>query len=127
MHTEDTNSVANRYCRRKYQPNSPTSNIFFTLLRIYLRPTVKTNKNLLTPALDLISRHSPRLDEVATLELLPPLVTAQEVRAFLTEAVRAPVFDTHVVREIHKARSDQLARKLVALESKRVKVTDSRM
>lgn len=38
-----------------------------------------------------------------------------------------PTFDTHVVREINKARNDQVARKLMFLETKRVKVTDSRM
>lgn len=98
-----------------------------TLLRIYLRPTDKTSSDLLQPALDLIGRHSPRLDPVETLQLLPPLVTAQDVRTFLIEALRTPIFDTHVIREINKARNDQVARKLMLLETKRVKVTDSRM
>jgi hypothetical protein len=83
--------------------------------------------DLLQPALELIGRHSPRLDPVETLQLLPPLVTAQDVRTFLIEALRAPIFDTRVVREINKARNDQVARRLVLLQSKRVKVTDSRM
>ena len=82
---------------------------------------------MLTPALDLISRHSPRLDEVETLQILPPMVTAQDVRAFLIEALRAPRFDTRVVKEVSKARDEQLARKLMYLQAKRVKVTDSRM
>ena len=75
----------------------------------------------------LISRHSPRLNVVETLQLLPPLVTAEEVKSFLYEAVREPVFDTRVVREIRKGRSEQVDRKLMTLQSKRVKVTDSRM
>jgi hypothetical protein len=117
-----------RYCKSIYQPGTPTNNnIFLTLLRIYLRPTVQTSTDLLQPALDLISRHSPRLDPVETLQLLPPLVTAQDVRTFLIEALRVPLFDTSVVREINKARNDQAARKLMLLQSKRVKVTDSRM
>ena len=82
---------------------------------------------LLQPALQLVSRHSPRLDSVETLKLLPPLVTAQDVRAFLLEALRAPIFDTQVVRGITQARNDQLDRRLLALQSRRVKVTDSRM
>ena len=88
---------------------------------------MKTSSDFLLPALDLISRHSPRLDAVETLQLLPPLVTAHDVRTFLLEALRAPIFDTRVVREISKSRRDQLARNLMVLQAKRVKVTDSRM
>lgn len=117
-----------RYCKRIYDPSGPTSNVFLTLLRIYLRPTqYSSTKDLLPPALDLISRHSPRLDSVKTLELLPPLVTAKDVRAFLIEALRAPIFDRRVVKNISNARDDEVARKLMVLQSKRVKVTDSRM
>jgi hypothetical protein len=122
-----TNDGISRYCKSIYVPGTPTSNIFLTLLRIYLRPTTKTSSDLLQPALDLIGRHSPRLDPVETLQLLPPLVTAQDVRTFLIEALRTPIFDAHVIREINKARNDQVARKLMLLETKRVKVTDSRM
>lgn len=75
----------------------------------------------------MISRHNPRLDSVETLQLLPPLVTAQNIRGFLIEALRAPIFDTAVVRQISKARNDHLAQKLMVLQSRRVKVTDSRM
>jgi hypothetical protein len=64
---------------------------------------------------------------VETLQLLPPLVTAQDVRTFLSEALRAPIFDTRVIREISKSRNDHLARKLMLLQAKKVKVTDSRM
>lgn len=121
------NVMMYRYCKRVYQPGTETKNVFLTLLRIYLRPTVKTTTDLLAPALDLISRHSPRLDEVETLEILPPMVSAQDVRAFLLQALRAPKFDKRVVKEVSKARDEQLARKLMYLEAKRVKVTDSRM
>lgn len=96
-------------------------------MRIYLRPTVKTSLDLLQPALDLVSRHGPRLDTVEALQLLPPLVTTQDIRTFLVEALRAPIFDSHVVRQISQARSEQVARKLMLLQSNRVKVTDSRM
>ncbi|KAG6333670.1 hypothetical protein ID866_5413 [Astraeus odoratus] len=118
---------AEEYCKRVYQPGAATSTIFLTLLKLYLRPTIKNPPNLLQPALDLISRQSQRLDPVETLQLLPPLVSAEDVRAFLVPAMRSPVFDSHVVREITKARSEQVARKLMVLESRRVKVTDSRM
>ncbi|KAG1770992.1 vacuolar sorting protein 39 domain 1-domain-containing protein [Suillus occidentalis] len=106
---------------RIYNTNGVSRSIFLTLLRLYLRPTDKAAPNLLQPALDLISRHSPRLDSVETLQLLPPLVTAHG------QALRAPIFDSHVVRDIHKSRNEQVARKLMLLESRRVRVTDSRM
>lgn len=121
---------AEEYCKRIYDPNGPTSNVFLTLLRIYLRPTSQPtfpSLNLLQPALELISRHSPRLDSVETLKLLPPLVTAQDVRAFLIEALRAPVFDTRVISGISQAMNEQLDRRLMTLQSRRVKVTDSRI
>jgi Vam6/Vps39-like protein vacuolar protein sorting-associated protein 39 len=88
---------------------------------------VKISIDLLAPALDLIARHSPRLDEVETLQILPPLVPAQDIRRFLIEALRAPIFDTRVIRDISKARDEQVAQRLTYLQSKRVKVTDSRM
>lgn len=118
-----------RYCKRVYKPGSETDGVFLTLLRIYLRPTAQLSRehDLLQPALDLIARQSPRLDAAETLQLLPPLVTAQDVGRFLKDTLRAPVFDTQVVRNISKARNDHLSRQLMHLQSKRVKVTDSRM
>ncbi|KAI0649291.1 hypothetical protein C8Q79DRAFT_949834 [Trametes meyenii] len=120
---------AEEYCKRVYQPSSPTANVFLTLLRTYLLPgpSAPSAAELLSPALELISRHSPRLDPVATLQLLPPLVTAQDVRAFLLEALRAPLFDTRVVRGVSKAREEQVARRLMVLQSKRVRITDTRI
>jgi len=118
---------AEEHCKRVYRADTGTSSIFLTLLKLYLRPTSQTSSNLLQPALELISRHSPRLDPVETLQLLPPLVTADDIRPFLIDSLRTPVFDTRIVREISRARNDQLARRLMALQSRRVKVTDSRI
>ena len=124
--TPDSFSNANdRYCKRVYHIEPDSKGIFLTLLRIYLKSS--TPSNLLRPALDLISRHSPRLDAVETLHLLPPMVAAQDLKAFLCEALREPLFDTRVVREVWKGRSEQVASRLIALQAKRVKVTDSRM
>ncbi|GBE87785.1 Vacuolar morphogenesis protein [Sparassis crispa] len=120
---------AEAYCKRVYKPGSETSNVFLTLLRTYLRPTSPrfASADLLQPALALISRHGPRLDSVETLQLLPPLVATADVRDFLRSALRAPILDTRVVREIAKAREDQITRRLMALQTKRVRVTDSRI
>ncbi|KAF5367067.1 hypothetical protein D9758_003934 [Tetrapyrgos nigripes] len=118
---------AEKYCKKHYHPDGETKNVFLTLLRIYLRPAVNINLDLLQPALDLISRHSPRLDTVEALQLLPPMVTIQDIRTFLMEGLKLPRFDTSVVRQISKAHDDQASRRLMALQSRRVKVTDSRM
>jgi len=118
---------AERYCKRMFQLGTETHKIFLTLLRIYLRPLVKTADDLLRPALELIERHGPRLDPEETLQLLPPLVSARDVRIFLIGALRVPRFDARVVREVALARKDQVARKLMYLEANRVKITDSRI
>lgn len=118
----------NRYCKNVYQPGSDTQDVFLTLLKIYLQPHPQAPAvDYLRPALALVSRHSPRLNAVETLQLLPPLVTTQELKSFLFEAVREPVFDTRVIREIRKSRSESVDRKLMTLQSRRVKVTDTRM
>ncbi|KAJ7039656.1 hypothetical protein C8F04DRAFT_1086112 [Mycena alexandri] len=118
---------AEQHCARVYRAGTETSSVYLTLLRIYLRPTAKSASDLLQPALELIARHSPQLDAVDTLELLPPLVTTQDIRTFLIGALRAPIFDTRVIRNLTKARGDQVERKLMALQTQRVKVTDSRI
>lgn len=62
------------------------------------------------------------------MQLLPPLVTAADAKAFLSEALRAPPkLHTRVQREIAKARAEQVSWNLMLLQEKRVKVTDSRM
>jgi hypothetical protein len=67
------------------------------------------------------------LDATETLNLLPPLVQARDVKEFLMESLRMPRFDTRVVMEIAKARRDEVATRLMILEERKVKVVDSRM
>ncbi|KIJ07903.1 hypothetical protein PAXINDRAFT_164538 [Paxillus involutus ATCC 200175] len=118
---------AEEHCKRISSPSPPPSPIFLTLLKLYLRPTIPNPPNFLAPALSLIARHRTRLDPIETLQLLPPFVSAQDVKPFLAQALRAPVFDNAVVREVNKARHEGVERKLMVLESRRVKVTDSRI
>ena len=119
---------------------STSPDVFLTLLQIYLLsssnvsttavsspPTDPSSITLLRPALDLISRHSPRLDSVQVLNLLPPLVPAADVREFLLEALRVPRLQTRVFREIWKARKTDVEIELIGLQERRVKVTDVRM
>ncbi|KAF8127072.1 hypothetical protein EV363DRAFT_1518382 [Boletus edulis] len=118
---------AEEHCRRISSPVPTPSPIFLTLLKLYLRPTIPNPPNLLSPALSLIARHSARLDPIETLQLLPPLVNAHDVRPFLVQALRAPVFENCVIREVNLARKEDVERQLMQLESRRVKVTDSRI
>lgn len=142
LHLPAVAQPTSRYCNRVFDPSSPrTSSIFLTLLRIYLQPGASSSAKSSTtstfsiplpatffePALQLISRHSRRLDATETLKLLPPLVQARDVKEFLAESLRVPIFDTRVIREIVRARRDEVATRLMVLEERRVKVTDSRM
>lgn len=117
-----------RYCKRVYRADATAAGIFILLLRIFLRPPSGSGGSaLLKPALEFISRQSPRLDTQETIKLLPPLVPAGALKEFLIDAVRQPVFDTRVVREVGKARSEEVARRLVAQQERRVRIDDSRM
>ncbi|KAH0832904.1 vacuolar sorting protein 39 domain 1-domain-containing protein [Lanmaoa asiatica] len=118
---------AEEHCKRLSSSTPTPSSIFLTLLKLYLRPTIPNPPNLLSPALSVIARHSARLDPVETLQLLPPLVNAHDVRPFLVQSLRAPIFDNCVVREVNLARKEDVERQLMKVESRRVKVTDSRM
>ncbi|KAF9031195.1 hypothetical protein BDZ89DRAFT_1158955 [Hymenopellis radicata] len=69
-----------------------------------------------------------RLDPVETLKLLPPLVTAQEVRAFLTESLHAlRTFDGKVVHGVAKSRGGLAGAAHDGLQAKMVRVTDARI
>ncbi|KAF9552683.1 hypothetical protein CPC08DRAFT_738117 [Agrocybe pediades] len=98
---------AEEHWKRVYQTGSKTEGIFLTLLRI--------------------SDMGPGMDSVETLQLLHPLVTTHDIQSSLIEDRRVPVFDTKVVGQISTARNEQVTRRLVNLQSKRVKVTDSRI
>lgn len=123
--------ICDRYCKIIYQASPSPQGIYMTLLKLYLRPEDTSQPAIaapyLRPALDLISRHSPRLDAVETLQLLPPLVTASDVSEYLCEALRTPRVDVRLEKELWKARSEQLSRQLMLFESKRVKITDGRL
>ncbi|KAG8793698.1 Vacuolar morphogenesis protein 6 [Ceratobasidium sp. 428] len=118
---------AEEYCKRVYQTEPDPHGVFLTLLKIFLQPTSSTTPSLLRPALDLISRQSPRIDPIETLKLLPPLVQAADLRSFLTESLRAPKVDARIERELWLARSQQADRRVAALHTRRVRVTDSRI
>ena len=105
--------------------------IFLLLLRIYLRPAPSSQGPiLLDPALSLIAKNGVRLAATEVLALLPPLVTMEDVRAFLIRTLRdgyARRNEHRVVKQLVGARKEEVERVLMGLQVKRVRVTDQRM
>lgn len=126
-----------RYCKRVYEEEtsaSQRSNIFVTLLNVYLRPRHEDdkseNKPQLEQALHLLAKYGARMDANYVLEILPPLLTVQELQVFLCKSIRKSVTwsNNHkVVKRIRTARMDQVNQSLVELENRRVKITDARL
>ena len=144
-----------------YQRNPDPNGIFLTLLRTYLRtapdpdlgssplsdiapqafsPTspsslsAEPRQSLLIPALELIARHSARLDSNAVIALLPPLIPISSIQAFLLDALDPSRTGTgegnkmnRVIKEVWKARKLEVDARYVSLRSRRVRVTDTRM
>jgi hypothetical protein len=121
-----SNFPPHRHCRRVYHASTRASSIYLTLLRTYLWPAGNNGPHRLL-ALELIKRNRQQMDAADTLQMLPPLVTIQDIRALLIGALRAPRFDTRVMRNLGKARADQVGRQLMKLQARRVKITESRM
>ena len=119
------------YCSRTYQKDPDPQGIFLLLLRIYLRPPPTTSDPvLLTPALSLIATHGIRLDAREVLDLLPPLVTMADVRAFFIRTLRdghAKRNEARVIKSLVSARKEGIERVLLDMQLKKVRVTDQRM
>lgn len=133
---------AEEYCRRVWADAAAQrpgdADVFLTLLRLYLRPAVSSapgdaerapEELQLQPALRLITRHGARIDAVAALELLPPLVHLRNVRAFAQKTLQQGVArrnEARVVRDVLAARTLQLDERVARLHSRRVKITETR-
>lgn len=129
--------TVNRYCKRVYTEEysaSKHSNIFITLLNVYLHPRPEEGridtKPQLEPALRILAKYGARMDANYVLEILPPLLTVQELQTFLCKSIRKSISwsNNHkVVKKVRTARMDQVNQSLVDLENRRVKVTDARL
>ncbi|UZJ55892.1 hypothetical protein CBS101457_005212 [Exobasidium rhododendri] len=127
------NAKAEEYCRR-VQKKDDSSSVFLILLRIYLKPKTVEGRGEdaqveLEAAIGLISRHGSRIDSVAALELLPPLVSLHTVEQFASKALRkaeAKRNEMVLLHHVAKERALQVNENLVKLHSRRVKVTDTR-
>lgn len=118
-----------RYCVRIYLSN-PSSRIFLILLRIYLIPRPPIDKPLIPPALSLIAKHSTKLEPLEVIDLLPPMLTMQEVHSFFLRTLRdgkAQRNDGLMLREVMKSRGEQVDWRLMKLQDKRVRISDTRV
>ena len=128
-HLETALTVSGRYCSRAYATEPDPRGIFLTLLRMYLRPNEK-DPLLIGPALSLIANHGFQLDAKAVIDLLPPLITLEDVKTFLMRTIRndfAKRNESRVIKGLSTARKEEVDRFLLDLQVKRVRVTDQRM
>ena len=102
--------------------------VFLTLLRIYLDPTATASVQL-EAALGLIERHAARIDLRSALDLLPASVSVAQIARFVNVNLRdltRKQNEARVIREIRTNRNWQVEETLCKLQSRRVKVGESR-
>lgn len=110
------------------QKQQADQEVFLTLLRIYLDKS-STASVQLDAALGLIQRHAARIDLRAALELLPASVPLSQIAGFINVNLRDLTRKQHeakVIREIRTNRNWQVEETLCKLQSRRVKVGESR-
>ncbi|GAA6017561.1 hypothetical protein JCM8202_000334 [Rhodotorula sphaerocarpa] len=126
----EDHATAERYCKRVYDADtSGRSDIFHTLLRIYLRPRPQ-HPVLFAPALSLLSTHAAHIDAVEAFELLPPLVALEDIQTYLTKTLRRSHEkrrEAKMVRAVGKGAMDQAQYEVVELEARRVKIAEGRV
>ena len=121
--------LAFRYCGKVYQNEPNPKGVFLQLLRIYLHP-VNGQKPRLEPALKLIATHGTRIDAQEVLDLLPSVVTMQDVREFFVKTLRdghAKINQSVITKQLLQSRKEQVDRGLMKMQQKRVRITDIRM
>jgi len=106
---------AEKYCIRIYNQaegavtemlKRAAMNVFHTLLTIYLlaKPT------LLAPALDILAKHSPRLDASEALALIPPEIAVENLESFFTKHIRKETSTMNQGRVVSELRKVELLR-----------------
>lgn len=123
-------TAAETYCAKVYAGEPDPHGIYLTLLHIYLRPAKAQTDIMLAPAIQLIASNGPRIDPQAVLDLLPPLVTMEDVRLFFVRTLRdgyAKKNERRVVKNLASARKEEVERVLMGMQMKRVRIRDQRM
>ncbi len=102
--------------------------VFLTLLRIFLDTSSKGSLQL-DAALGLIERHAARIDLRKALDLLPSSVPVSQIAHLVNVNLRDLTRRQHeakVIREIRANRNRQVEETMCKLQSRRVKVGESR-
>ncbi|KAM0791703.1 hypothetical protein ACM66B_003975 [Microbotryomycetes sp. NB124-2] len=122
--------MAEEYCKR-VTANDPSlgPQVFLTLLRIYLRPK-QGHALQLEHALSLLSSHASSIEPNLVFDMLPPLVGVRDLETFLVRTLRhsgQQKRDVRMLQSVEKSRLEQSKVELVQLESRRVKITETRV
>ncbi|KAK4050609.1 Vacuolar morphogenesis protein 6 [Microbotryomycetes sp. JL201] len=130
VHQLQDTEMAEEYCKRVSMSDvSLGPEVFLILLKIYLCP--KPGHALqLEPALSLLSGHASSIDPTHVFGLLPPLVGVKDLSTYLERTLRhskQTSRDAQIMRAIEQSRLEQSQFDLVRLESRRVKITETRV
>lgn len=120
------------YCIRIYSqadsaPNQSRKDsalhVFHTLLTLYLlaKPT------LLTPALDILAQHSPRLDAGKALSLIPSEIPMDKLESFFTKHIRketSALNEGRIVAELRKVELLRIESSAMRLRGKKAVVEE---
>jgi Vam6/Vps39-like protein vacuolar protein sorting-associated protein 39 len=97
--------------------------VFHTLLTLYLlaKPT------LLAPALDILAKHSPRLDASNALSLIPSEIPVEKLESFFTKHIRkqtSAMNEGRIVSELRKVELLRMESRALRLRGKKAVVQE---
>ena len=97
--------------------------VFHTLLTLYLiaKPT------LLSPALDILAKHSPRLDVAKALALIPVEIPVKNLESFFTKHIRketSALNEGRIVSELRKVELLRMESRAMRLRGKKAVVRE---
>ena len=125
-------SLISSYCVRIYaQANTiSTTNrkdaalhVFHTLLTLYLT----TKPTMLAQALNILAKHSPRLDAGKALRLIPVDIPVEKLESFFTKHIRkemSALNEGRIVSELRKVELLRMESRAMRLREKRVVVRE---
>ncbi|WPH04171.1 Hypothetical protein R9X50_00705900 [Acrodontium crateriforme] len=111
----NTTTTHEKHFRPVESDDSNNSNIFATLLGLYLRPPEGEEKRW-PQALDLLSKHGARLPASSTLELMPDDLAVNELQNYFRGRIRnatSILREEQIVRSLTNVRRDNAERLLL--------------
>ncbi|KAI8067557.1 CNH domain-containing protein [Gongronella butleri] len=128
-------AMAEEYCSKIYKDDPAMgSEMYLTLLRVYLQPSHTSRQDarqpLLEPALRLLAHHGSHINAAHVLAILPADTPLQGLFPFFEKYIR----ESHrarnknrVVKNLLKAEQFQAEQQLAWQQSRSVKITEDRM